>query len=163
MHFFTCIASSLVGQITTTPVPLRGAKWTLCNNSTAGIRNARVFPEPVLAAPRTSFPTRSGGIALAWICICNDTSDIRNFLCANRAKYADILHCRKLQWTVYPSSRQRARRSLYIEVPSRQRNVTKLEKISHRIWKAWSCNKIYYVMTLAEAKPIISTRLFHRT
>jgi len=83
---FTCIASSLVGQITTTPVPLRGAKWTLYSNSTAGIRNARVFPEPVLAAPRTFFPTRSGGIALAWICICNDTSVIGNVYRIKRRK-----------------------------------------------------------------------------
>lgn len=66
-YVFTCIASSLVGQITTTPVPLRGVKWTLNNNSTAGTKNARVLPEPVLAAPRTSLPSTRGGIALAWI------------------------------------------------------------------------------------------------
>lgn len=29
------------------------------------MRNASVFPDPVRAAPRTSFPARSGGIALA--------------------------------------------------------------------------------------------------
>lgn len=61
------IASSLVGHITTTPVPQRAVNWTLYSNSTAGTKNARVFPAPVLAAPRTSFPVRSGGIALAWI------------------------------------------------------------------------------------------------
>lgn len=31
----------------------------------AGIRNARVFPDPVLAAPSTSFPASSGGIAFS--------------------------------------------------------------------------------------------------
>jgi len=31
---------------------------------TAGIRNAKVFPDPVLAAPKTSFPANKGGIAL---------------------------------------------------------------------------------------------------
>lgn len=35
----------------------------------AGIRNARVFPEPVLAAPTRSLPSRSGGIALACISV----------------------------------------------------------------------------------------------
>lgn len=32
----------------------------------AGIKNARVFPEPVRAAPSTSFPARSGGIDFSW-------------------------------------------------------------------------------------------------
>jgi len=64
-EFNTCIASSLVGHITITPAPLRGVNLTLYNSSTAGIKKARVFPEPVLAAPRTSFPIKSGGIALA--------------------------------------------------------------------------------------------------
>lgn len=59
------MASSLVGQMTTTPVPLRGAKWILYNDSTAGTKKARVLPEPVLAAPRTSLPNKSGGIVLA--------------------------------------------------------------------------------------------------
>lgn len=30
------------------------------------MRNANVFPDPVLAAPRTSFPASRGGIARAW-------------------------------------------------------------------------------------------------
>ncbi len=32
----------------------------------AGMRKARVLPEPVLAAPSTSFPARRGGIAFSW-------------------------------------------------------------------------------------------------
>lgn len=32
----------------------------------AGIKNARVFPEPVRAAPSTSFPARRGGIDFSW-------------------------------------------------------------------------------------------------
>ena len=46
-------------------IPFRGLNFIRCNNSTAGIRNANVLPEPVLAAPRTSLPARSGGIAFA--------------------------------------------------------------------------------------------------
>lgn len=48
-------------------VPLRGLNFILCSNSMAGIKKARVFPEPVLAAPSTSLPASSGGIALSWI------------------------------------------------------------------------------------------------
>ena len=36
-------------------------------SSTAGTRKARVFPEPVLAAPTRSFPSRRCGMALAWM------------------------------------------------------------------------------------------------
>ena len=46
-------------------VPFLGLNLSLCNNSTAGTRKARVFPDPVLAAPSTSFPAKSGGMALA--------------------------------------------------------------------------------------------------
>lgn len=48
--------------MTTTPAPLRGLNLSLYKSSTAGIKKARVLPEPVLAAPRTSFPVKSGGI-----------------------------------------------------------------------------------------------------
>jgi hypothetical protein len=45
--------------------PFLGLNFIRCNNSTAGIKNANVFPDPVLAAPSTSFPAKRGGIALA--------------------------------------------------------------------------------------------------
>jgi hypothetical protein len=45
-----------------TPVPLRGLKRKEFNISTAGIRKANVLPEPVFAAPSTSFPASRGGI-----------------------------------------------------------------------------------------------------
>jgi hypothetical protein len=32
----------------------------------AGIKNARVFPDPVRAAPSTSFPARRGGMDFSW-------------------------------------------------------------------------------------------------
>ena len=65
---YTWIASSLVGQTTITPVPFLGEKRRWKSSSIAGIRNARVFPDPVLAAPITSFPSNRCGIDLAWIC-----------------------------------------------------------------------------------------------
>jgi hypothetical protein len=34
-----------------------------------GIKNANVLPEPVFAAPRTSFPARRCGIVSAWISV----------------------------------------------------------------------------------------------
>ena len=37
--------------------------------STTGIRKANVFPDPVLAAPKTSRPANSGGIARCWISV----------------------------------------------------------------------------------------------
>lgn len=42
--------------------PFRGLNFILCRSSTAGIKKAKVFPEPVLAAPSTSLPANSGGI-----------------------------------------------------------------------------------------------------
>jgi hypothetical protein len=40
----------------------------LRSSSIAGIRKARVFPEPVLAEPITSLCSLRCGIDLAWIC-----------------------------------------------------------------------------------------------
>ena len=40
-------------------LPLRGIKFNLYNNSTAGIKNANVFPLPVLAAPSKSLIIKS--------------------------------------------------------------------------------------------------------
>lgn len=48
------------------PVPFLGLNFNEYNNSIAGIRKAKVLPEPVLAAPRTSLPASSGGIVRAW-------------------------------------------------------------------------------------------------
>mmetsp|Transcript_21831 Transcript_21831/g.56719 ORF Transcript_21831/g.56719 Transcript_21831/m.56719 type:complete len:295 (-) Transcript_21831:22-906(-) len=59
------IASSLVGVITTTPVPFRGLNLPFNSMSKAGMRKARVLPDPVFAAPSTSFPARRGGMHLA--------------------------------------------------------------------------------------------------
>jgi hypothetical protein len=73
-----CNASSLVGEMMITPVPIKSVELFLhCNSpftglnlsvlsiSTLGTKKAIVFPLPVLAAPRTSFPARRGGIVLA--------------------------------------------------------------------------------------------------
>lgn len=49
--------------------PLRGLNFSRCSISTAGMRKARVFPEPVLAAPRTSFPASNGGIECSWTAV----------------------------------------------------------------------------------------------
>ena len=43
-------------------LPFLGLNFILCRSSMAGIKNAKVFPDPVRAAPSTSFPARSGGI-----------------------------------------------------------------------------------------------------
>jgi len=56
-HFFSRIYAKYA--------PFLGLNFIRCNNSTAGIKNAKVFPDPVLAAPMTSLPANSGGIALA--------------------------------------------------------------------------------------------------
>lgn len=44
-----CIESSLVGEITITPVPFLGENLSLYISSTAGMRNAKVLPLPVFA------------------------------------------------------------------------------------------------------------------
>ena len=52
-----------------TPVPCLGVNYALYSISTAGSMNARVLPDPVLAAPRTSLPFNMWGIDLAWISV----------------------------------------------------------------------------------------------
>lgn len=55
------------------------------------MRNARVLPDPVRAAPRTSFPANSKGIDFAWtgviverpisfsaLFVCSDSSSVEN-------------------------------------------------------------------------------------
>ena len=42
----------------TIPVPFRGKNRNLYTNSTAGMRKANVFPEPVLAFPTKSRPMK---------------------------------------------------------------------------------------------------------
>mmetsp|Transcript_4862 Transcript_4862/g.14056 ORF Transcript_4862/g.14056 Transcript_4862/m.14056 type:complete len:217 (-) Transcript_4862:370-1020(-) len=54
-----CIASSRVGEMIIAPRPSSGLHRRRNSRSTTGMRNARVFPEPVLAAPRTSRPQRA--------------------------------------------------------------------------------------------------------
>lgn len=59
------MANSLVGAITNTPVPFLGVNEALKSISTAGTINAKVLPDPVFAAPKTSLPLRIWGIDLA--------------------------------------------------------------------------------------------------
>jgi hypothetical protein len=49
--------------------PFRLVNWTLDRSSTAGTKNASVFPDPVFAAPKRSLPARSGAIDLSWILV----------------------------------------------------------------------------------------------
>lgn len=56
------VANSLVGAIIMTPVPFFYVKCALSKSSRAGIRKAKVFPEPVFAAPKTSLPFKRCGI-----------------------------------------------------------------------------------------------------
>jgi hypothetical protein len=62
-----------------------------CRSSRAGIKNANVFPDPVLAAPKTSFPASNRGILFACIgvivlnpipssalCVCDERSYVEN-------------------------------------------------------------------------------------
>ena len=63
------MANSRVGEMQMTPVPFLVENLALCNNSTHGNRNARVFPLPVLAAPIKSLPVSKAGMACAWICV----------------------------------------------------------------------------------------------
>ena len=46
------------------PVPCLVSNLLLANNSIAGIKNANVLPEPVLAAPNKSRPFNKWGIHL---------------------------------------------------------------------------------------------------
>jgi len=53
--------SSLVGLIIKAPNPSFGPHFFLNKFSKTGIKNARVFPLPVLAAPSTSLPFKARG------------------------------------------------------------------------------------------------------
>ncbi|KYF81287.1 hypothetical protein BE18_40570 [Sorangium cellulosum] len=63
----TCAASSRVGVSTST----RSPRWVgapLCaRRCRIGKANAAVLPVPVCAHPRTSLPSRIGGMACCWI------------------------------------------------------------------------------------------------
>ena len=50
-------------------LPFRGLNRSALSSSIAGIRKASVLPEPVLAAPSTSRPAKSGGIPRCWISV----------------------------------------------------------------------------------------------
>ena len=54
-----------MGVMISTPVPCFGVNIAFRRSSTAGTIYARVLPEPVFAAPRTSRPLIMCGIALA--------------------------------------------------------------------------------------------------
>jgi hypothetical protein len=56
------------------------------NISTLGTKNAIVFPLPVLAAPKTSFPARSGGIVRAWtsVMVVKPIFSIAEVVCGDR-------------------------------------------------------------------------------
>ena len=58
----TWVASSLVGHITNA-----NAFLSNINLLTKGMLNANVFPVPVWAVPKTSFPSKATGIAIPWI------------------------------------------------------------------------------------------------
>ena len=55
--------SSLVGDITRAPRPSYGVHCLRNSISRTGIINAKVFPLPVFAAPRMSFPFNANGSA----------------------------------------------------------------------------------------------------
>ena len=63
-----CDPSSRVGASTKTigPSPLLSSGWSIAWTS-AGSKNAAVFPLPVLAIPTTSRPESSAGIACDWM------------------------------------------------------------------------------------------------
>lgn len=74
-----CILTNLLNLITrknslklnqsTLCLPFLGMNFSLLMSSTAGTRNARVLPDPVLAWATTSLPSNNGGMALAWISV----------------------------------------------------------------------------------------------
>lgn len=47
-----------MGDIIKTPVPFLGKNFILYNIFIEGTRKANVFPDPVLAAPKISFPLK---------------------------------------------------------------------------------------------------------
>ena len=64
-----CIASSLVGAMTSPPMPSCRPHFARYSDSRSGITNASVFPLPVFAAPRTSRPASACGIVARWMAV----------------------------------------------------------------------------------------------
>mmetsp|Transcript_7179 Transcript_7179/g.23388 ORF Transcript_7179/g.23388 Transcript_7179/m.23388 type:complete len:221 (-) Transcript_7179:36-698(-) len=62
-----CRASSRVGEMMRTPRPSDPDHFSRYRSSSAGITKAKVFPDPVRAAPRTSRPARACGMAACWM------------------------------------------------------------------------------------------------
>ena len=50
-------------------LPFRGVNLSLYKSSTAGITNAKVFPDPVFAAAFKSLPSKIKGIVRDWISV----------------------------------------------------------------------------------------------
>ena len=71
----TWVASSLVGHITSANAFLSNINLLI-----KGILNAKVFPVPVWAVPKTSFPSKATGIAMLWIGV-----GFTNFIFCNEA------------------------------------------------------------------------------
>mmetsp|Transcript_42123 Transcript_42123/g.70288 ORF Transcript_42123/g.70288 Transcript_42123/m.70288 type:complete len:222 (-) Transcript_42123:136-801(-) len=65
------MASSRVGEITRVPTPLRGTIRARYISSTLGIKKAKVFPDPVRAAPSKSLPDSNVGMDLACTSVMN--------------------------------------------------------------------------------------------
>ncbi|KXT09511.1 hypothetical protein AC579_7187 [Pseudocercospora musae] len=64
------MASSLVGVMIKAPRPASPPMHCVRYRfSRTGMRNAKVLPLPVFAAPRTSFPFKASGMALAWMSV----------------------------------------------------------------------------------------------
>ena len=96
-----------------------GLNLKALNISTAGMRKARVFPDPVFAAPRTSLPANNGGIPLCCISVIwsNFISSIACIVLLDRLRSAnrfgsipvagnDSVVVDAIPWTaVYSSSR----------------------------------------------------------
>lgn len=87
-----CIDSSRVGEMTITPVPFLGENLSLYMRSTAGMRNASVFPLPVFAETTASLVGGGGGEKKqrlkfeTSVCPCNNQNYllfVRCFLIAN--------------------------------------------------------------------------------
>lgn len=56
-------------EVSTSNLPFLGINFSLKMSSTAGTRNAKVFPEPVRAEPTISRPSRREGMERAWISV----------------------------------------------------------------------------------------------
>ncbi|CAD1477724.1 unnamed protein product, partial [Heterotrigona itama] len=66
-----CIDNSRVGDIIIQPVPTNKnvIKYLHSTHLCPGIKNAKVFPDPVFAEPTKSLPSNKGGIAFACISV----------------------------------------------------------------------------------------------